>query len=57
MFDEDIECQECGWQGFEQLLVCSKEDAESNKPVDEIAFIYCPECGSEDICDIGNEDE
>ncbi len=43
-----IECIECGWQGDRDDLVCSDEDAESEKLINEIEFNLCPDCGIAD---------
>jgi len=49
-------CENCGWSGHESELVCSEEDNKSKKPVNEIAFNLCPNCGSDDVIDYDNED-
>ena len=46
-----IECEDCGWQGSGSELHCSDEDHKSDKPVAEIPFNLCPECGSKNIVD------
>ena len=44
-----IECTECGWQGDPSEPVCSDEDGEDmNKPIEEISFNICPDCGAVD---------
>ncbi len=45
----EIECNSCGWQGDTSELHCSDDDW--NKPVDQIPFNLCPDCGSSDIDD------
>ena len=39
----EIECTECGWQGYVSELHCNLED--EIKPVAESRFDTCPECG------------
>ena len=55
-FDEpEIECEDCGWQGDISELHCSDEDDKSRKPVSEISFNLCPDCGSANIVDYDDE--
>jgi len=44
MMDEipEIECEECGWQGYRSELLCNPED--ENKSVEEARFNVCPNC-------------
>ena len=51
MMDENVECLDCGWQGYDTELVSKTDDANDKK------FIYCPSCGSDDIQDIDDEEE
>jgi len=46
--ESEIECTECGWQGYVGELLCSDEDDDSDKPVHEIKFNICPDCGEID---------
>jgi len=46
----EIECTECGWQGYYGELVCSSTDSISDLSVDEIDFNRCPDCDSVDSC-------
>jgi len=39
----EVECPECGWQGWSNELHSNAELEEDDK------FIYCPECGEEVI--------
>lgn len=41
----EIECQDCFWQGESQELQSATDNP------DDTDFIYCPNCGSSDICD------
>lgn len=52
-----LECENCGWQGTEEQLVCSEEDGHSDKPVAQIQFNLCPDCESDDIVSVDLEDE
>ena len=47
-----IECAGCGWIGCHNDLVCSDEDAASEKAVEEIKFDLCPECGTSEMEDL-----
>ena len=51
-----FECQSCGWQGSESELICSEEDEVSDKPVNQIIFDRCPECGSDEIDEMDDLD-
>lgn len=42
----EIECTNCGWQGWVGELLCRPHDF--NKPVGELRFNVCPECGKID---------
>lgn len=42
--EPEIECTECGWQGYISELLCLDEDF--NKRDQECVFNICPECGS-----------
>ena len=42
--EEVIICNNCSWEGDDAELVCSEEDAKSNKEVRNIAFNICPQC-------------
>ena len=53
----EIECEDCGWQGYTSELVCSEEDSKSSKKVAEMSFNRCPECDGENIVDYWDEDE
>lgn len=57
MSEYEIECEECNWMGDVSHLVCSDEDAASDKELSEIKFNRCPECGSTDIVDIDEEED
>lgn len=58
MSDYEIECYECGWAGTPGELHCSPEDAKSNKPVGEIEFNRCPNCGEVDcFTELEEEDQ
>jgi len=46
--EPEIECTECGWQGYNSELLCSDEDASSDKKSHQIKFNICPECGEVD---------
>lgn len=46
--DYEIECVECGWSGRSEELVCTDEDANSNKSTEDIDFNCCPDCGEKD---------
>ena len=47
MDDEfEMECVDCGWQGFALDLVSKTDD------VDDTDFSYCPDCGSSNVFDI-----
>jgi len=52
----DVECMDCGWTGNYSELECSEEDDKSGKPVREIRFNRCPDCGSADVSDISDDD-
>ena len=41
MEEPEVQCNECGWQGDSMDLV-DKDDS---------SFIYCPDCGSNNIED------
>lgn len=56
MVDDELQCQECDWTGFESYLVWSEADEKSNKAASEIRFDLCPECGSNDICNLDEDD-
>ena len=47
----EIECTECGWQGFVSELQCSEEDSHSKKSAGEMKFNLCPDCQCEDSCE------
>lgn len=58
MSDYEIECLECMWSGRTEQLVCSEEDDESDKKVEEISFNVCPDCGASNCFeDIEEEEE
>lgn len=38
----EIECTECGWQGYTSELLCHEEDSE--KSVAASRFNVCPDC-------------
>lgn len=44
--EEEIICNECGWCGDPSELVSLTDD------VNDMDFIYCPDCGSSDIEDL-----
>ena len=52
-----IECQTCGWVGDPDECVCSDEDAASTKPTAKIAFDLCPDCKSDDLENLDDEDD
>lgn len=53
MSEIEMECDECGWLGYVAELVCSEEDGNaSDKPLDEIKFNRCPNCGSLEVYDV-----
>jgi DNA-directed RNA polymerase subunit RPC12/RpoP len=54
---EYIECEECGWSGLSEELVCSEEDADSDKDVSEIKYNVCPSCGNVDCFEDIEEDD
>lgn len=43
---EELECTECGWQGWVNNLLCSTDD--EDKPLKDITFDICPDCGGKD---------
>ena len=45
MEDPEIQCNYCGWQGD------SSELESKTEKLDDRVFIYCPDCGSNDIED------
>ena len=53
----EIMCDDCGWEGFDSELECSEHDAASDKPVREIAFDRCPDCGGRNISDTDHDDD
>jgi Zn finger protein HypA/HybF involved in hydrogenase expression len=55
--DYVIECEDCGWSGRPEDLICSEEDSISCKSVAEIVFNLCPDCESSNIVDIDDVDE
>ena len=57
MSDYEIECEECGWAGVSAELHCSDDDFKSGKSSEVISFNLCPDCGSESIVDLEEEDE
>jgi hypothetical protein len=42
----EIECTNCGWQGYIADLLCTDEDVFSSKLLDEVVFNICPDCRS-----------
>lgn len=46
----ELECGDCGWQGDSTNLVAATDD------LDDMEFIYCPECGSDNVGDIDYDD-
>lgn len=54
---EELECLECGWTGDVLELHCSDEDADGDKPVNEIKFNQCPDCGCTEFDDVECDDE
>jgi len=51
---EELECQECGWIGEREELVCSEEDWRSDKStiekiLFEVDFNRCPKCDSTNL--------
>ena len=50
MGDLEIECEDCGWQGYTIELVSKTENQ------DDKDFKYCPDCGSDNIIDIEEDD-
>jgi NMD protein affecting ribosome stability and mRNA decay len=44
----EIECTECGWQGYITDLLCTDEDFSSTKSIIKTNFDICPDCGSVD---------
>jgi Zn finger protein HypA/HybF involved in hydrogenase expression len=52
-----IICDDCGWSGHESELFCSEDDANSDLPLDAIAFNLCPNCDSENLTEIDEEDD
>lgn len=51
---EEIECMECGWQGYISELLCSNDDFDKKGPVD---FNICPDCGEKDCFEDIENDE
>lgn len=51
MEDYNVVCEDCDWTGHHSQLICSEEDDKSKKPVSEIKFDCCPECGSTNVVD------
>ena len=51
MDEYEVECLDCGWQGYALDLV-SKTDGDVDTD-----FNYCPDCLSGDIQDIENEED
>lgn len=48
---DEVFCNNCGWSGDVSQLVCASLSSVS------IGFNYCPECGSDDIEDVEEDDE
>ena len=46
----DVECNECSWQGYAGDLESKTASLSDDK------FIYCPDCESDDIQDIDEEE-
>jgi len=52
MDEFDVECEDCGWQGFTTDLLSKTEDK------DDLTFAHCPDCGEKEyIVDIDPEDD
>ena len=51
MDDYELECNNCGWQGYWTELVSLTEDTKDTN------FSFCPDCASDDIEDIEHGDE
>ena len=47
--DEEIQCNNCGWTGDTTMLVSKTEDLEDRD-------YFCPDCGSDDIEDIEQDE-
>lgn len=50
MNDDEIQCNYCGWTGDVTMLVSKTESLE------DVDFVYCPDCESDDIEDIEEEE-
>lgn len=55
MGDYEITCVNCGWLGTDVELICSEEGDKSDKPVSQIEFNLCPDCGGINIDDISDD--
>lgn len=51
MNDFDVECNDCGWQGYEMSLESKTESLDDNN------YCCCPECGSDDVSDLSGDDD
>ncbi len=47
----EIECTDCGWQGYIADLLCADEVFDFSQPIDEIIFKICPDCASVNTCE------
>jgi len=47
---EEVQCEDCGWQGHPAELWCSDEDFSSNKA--GVEFNLCPNCESDNITEV-----
>jgi len=54
--EDDVECTSCSWSGHHSELVCSDEDSGSDRPESLIHFNLCPDCGSDEIEDMDEEE-
>lgn len=48
---DEIICNECGWIGDTTMLVSASDN------LNDRDFIYCPDCWSDDIKDIDENEE
>jgi len=51
-----IECNKCHWYGETGELVCSDEDAKSNKSTSQITFNLCPKCKGADFEELDDDE-
>jgi predicted Zn-ribbon and HTH transcriptional regulator len=49
---EEVQCENCGWQGGTDELVCTDEEFFSDKETGEVIFSLCPNCKSDNIVDV-----